>query len=79
MTNDQWPMTDDKFPGRQSDPVYLSFVIGHLSFRVRGGPRVLGSPLRVFPSAPPLLCPFAPLPLVLCPLTLCPLTPKVVR
>jgi len=32
MTNDQWPMTDDKFPGRQSDPVYLSFVIGHLSF-----------------------------------------------
>src|SRR5213593_3956386 len=27
----------DKSSG-QSDPIYLSFFIGHLSFRVRGGP-----------------------------------------
>ena len=28
---------NDKSSG-QSDPIYLSFFIGHLSFRVRGGP-----------------------------------------
>ena len=55
-------MTDDKFPGRQSDPVYLSFVIGHLSF-VISSPGRAQSPwisipsVSLCPSAPPLLCP----------------------
>src|SRR5213596_2997439 len=65
---------NDKSSG-QSDPIYLSFFIGHLSSRVRGGPGAPRSEREVvqdtfaatlslqypLPFAPRPLCPFAPL------------------
>ena len=48
-------MTDDKFPGRQSDPVYLSFVIS--SPGRAQSPWISIPSVSLCPSAPPLLCP----------------------